>query len=159
MIVRLKLRRNGGSTVVEVGAGGVCDNGRVRRVDVLFVADRSRDPSKFLHVGHPDVAAGLTGPGGSYDERDDIYEKDYPVEETECSDRLGGSTEGASATNDTTNGGSGLSTSGKPHDAQVRQPPGLEGDPRCEGTITEAIKEDHRVHGSQVKDCSRDTEG
>lgn len=74
VIVRLRVRRNGGSTIVGVVTRGVHGNGGVRGVDVLFVADRPRDPLKFLHVDQPDATAGLTSPDCSRNEYGDISE-------------------------------------------------------------------------------------
>jgi len=161
MVARLRLRRNRGSSVIGNAARGVGDNGGVRRVDVvLFVADWSRNPLKFLHVGQPDVGvAGLPSSDGGHDNGDDVSRKDYPVEETKRSDRLSGSAERAYATNDTTEGGSGLSTSGKPHDGEIRQPSNLEGHPGREGAITEATSDGRSAHGSQMNDRSGDTKG
>jgi len=91
------LRRLGDSgrrTIVKVATGRVSSNGGVGRVDVvLFVANGSLDPLHVLHVAHPDVMSGLTGPDGSRNESGDISKKDYLVEETERSDCLSGSTE------------------------------------------------------------------
>jgi len=179
MVVGLRLRRNGGSTVVGDAARGVGDNGGVGRVDVvLFVVGRSRDPLKLLHIDQPDVAASLTGSGGGHNECDNIRENcegSKSVRPTQPRQMLclriiqlkkpnaaiawvapqttayyqipvpgerGRKHTGELATNDTTDGGSGLSTSSEPHDAQVRQPPDLEGNPGCKDAIADAPNED-----------------
>lgn len=84
----------------------------------------------------------------------------------------------ASATVDKkTNGGSGLTAGGDPHDPEEGQPPNLEGEFRCDSAFTHATKNDpgrsknerlitgkesgssHRDNGTQVEDCSGNTEG
>jgi len=183
VIVRLGLWHYGGDAVVRVGTRGIGGNdgvaaqgkrgnngvaiqgirgsGRVRGVDIAFsvVDDGVLDPLDVLHVGHPYVVPGLAGPdGGSRDGRD-VSKEEYPVQETKRGDRLSGPTEGVDATNDATESGSGLGTGRKPHDTEVRQPSDLEGNPGCEGSITEATNDGHSNNRAQVNDCRGNGEG
>jgi len=151
---RLRLRRCWGSAVAEdANLRRVGANDRDGGVGVVFsVVDRTRGPLKVLYVDRPDAFAGLASPDGSRGKSENVSRKDCPVNETECSDRLSNITEGEGASIEKIESISRLSPSGKPHDGQVGQPPNLVGNPRGEGTITEATSDEHSAHGKQVKD-------
>ena len=72
-MLRLKLRRHGGSTVVGVaGLRKVGANGRVEGVEGFFEVDRSRGPPEVLHVHRPDALTGLISPDGSRGESENV---------------------------------------------------------------------------------------
>lgn len=156
----LWLRSSRTTHVTRVTARWVGGNVGVRRGEVgLFEVGGSLQPTDLLHVGHPDVVSSLAGPDGKANEGDDVSKKRRPKDETERGNRLSGTTESIDATDGTTKGGGSLSTGGKPHDPEEREPANLDGKLGCEGAVTEESDDDHWKDGSQVEDGGSNAKG